>query len=233
MKEIFTAIAISVLAISLLITVNSDIVRADSDDFIRFLDSGVTVFSPLNTTYHSQTPILNVTLYGAGNFGSIDPEISVNYSIDDMYTGSVYLRSNGEMHFITNAIGVAALPELPSGSHCLKIYLYGWNQRSYEPRYLSYTNTIYFSIVDAKATPVLIPSSNPAASPTPLPTPVPSPTPTPEPTLTPESTPEQTPLPTINTGPSPYYFDDFLIGGIAATVAIIVLVLLYFFIRRK
>jgi hypothetical protein len=221
MKEIFTAIAISVLAISLLITVNSDIVRADSDDFIRFLDSGVTVFSPLNTTYHSQTPILNVTLYGAGNFGSIDPEISVNYSIDDMYTGSVYLRSNGEMHFITNAIGVAALPELPSGSHCLKIYLYGWNQRSYEPRYLSYTNTIYFSIVDAKATPAPIPSPSPTASPTPVPISSSEPT---NPT-------SPTPLPSEEPQP----IESELILGVAVTVAVVVigLVFLLYLIKRK
>ena len=221
MKEIFTAIAISVLAISLLIMVNSDIVRADSDDFIRFLDSGVTVFSPLNTTYHSQTPILNVTLYGAGNFGSIDPEISVNYSIDDMYTGSVYLRSNGEMHFITNAIGVAALPELPSGSHCLKIYLYGWNQRSYEPRYLSYTNTIYFSIVDAKATPAPIPSPSPTASPTPVPISSSEPT---NPT-------SPTPLPSEEPQP----IESELILGVAVTVAVVVigLVFLLYLIKRK
>jgi hypothetical protein len=63
--------------------------------------------------------------------------------------------------------------------------------------------------------------------------PSPSPTASPKPTLTPESTPEQTPLPTINTGPSPYYFDDFLVGGIASAVAVAVLVLLFYFIRRK
>jgi hypothetical protein len=45
-------------------------------------------------------------------------------------------------------------------------------------------------------------------------------------------TPEITPLPTINTGPAPYYFDDFLIGGIAGAVAIAVLVLLYYFKRK-
>jgi hypothetical protein len=63
--------------------------------------------------------------------------------------------------------------------------------------------------------------------------PSPSSTPSPEPTLTPEPTPEQTPLPTINTGPAPYYYDDFLIGGIAGSVAIAALVLLYYFTKRK
>jgi hypothetical protein len=62
-------------------------------------------------------------------------------------------------------------------------------------------------------------------------TPYPETTPTPEPTPTP--TEETTPLPTINTGPSTYYFDDFLIGGIAGAVAIAVLVLLYYLTKRK
>jgi len=184
-KEIFTAIAISALIVTLLTTVYSHIVLADSADSIQFLDSGITVYSPLNMTYQAQPSILKVNLYGAGNFGSLDPEISMNYSIDNVYNGSVYLRSNGEMHFITNAIGTAALPELPSGSHCLRIYSYGWNQSSYEPRYLSYVNTVYFSIGDA----------SPTSSPTPNPT---TPTPTVAPTAStfpPEPTPESESFP--------------------------------------
>ena len=55
----------------------------------------------------------------------------------------------------------------------------------------------------------------------------------PEPTPTPTPSEEATPLPTINTGPSHYYFDDFLIGGIAGAVAIAVLVLLYYLTKRK
>lgn len=180
-KEIFTAIAISGLIVTLLTTVYSHIVLADSADSIQFLDSGITVYSPLNMTYQTQPSILKVNLYGAGNFGSLDPEISMNYSVDNVYNGSVYLRSNGEMHFITNADGTAALPELPSGSHCLRIYLYGWNQRSYEPRYLSYVNTVYFSIAGASST------SSPTTNPT---TPTPTTAPTPTSTSPPEPTPE-------------------------------------------
>jgi hypothetical protein len=180
-KEIFTAIAISGLIVALLTTVYSHIVLADLADPIQFLDSGITVYSPLNMTYQAQPSILKVSLYGAGNFGSLDPEISMNYSIDNVYNGAVYLRSNGEMHFITNADGTAALPELPSGSHCLRIYLYGWNQRSYEPRYLSYVNTVYFSIAGASFT------SSPTTNPT---TPTPTTAPTPTSTSSPEPTPE-------------------------------------------
>lgn len=189
-KEICTAIAISALIVALLTTVYSHIVLADSADS-QFLDSGITVYLPLNMTYQTQPSILKVNLYGAGNFGSLDPEISMNYSIDNVYNESVYLRSNGEMHFITNADGTAALPELPSGSHFLRIYLYGWNQRSYEPRYLSYVNTVYFSIAGASST--SSPTTNPTTNPT-------TPTPTTAPTPTSTSSPEPTPEPEIFPG---------------------------------
>jgi hypothetical protein len=185
-KEVLTAIAISALLISLLATVCSYLVGADSADSIQFLDSGVTVFSPLNMTYYYQNPILNVTLYGAGYLGSIDPEISMNYRIDNIYNGSVHLRGNGEMHVVTTAVGTAALPELPSGSHYLTIYLYGWNQRSYEPKYLSFNNTVYFSIV----------GTNPTSSPTPTPLITPSPSPSPNITPSPSPSPGSEPFPT-------------------------------------
>jgi hypothetical protein len=174
-KEILNIIAILAPMISILPTVNSNLALGDSSDSISFLDSGVTIYSPLNITY-AQTPTLQVNLYGAGNFASLDPEISMNYSIDYVYNGSIHLRSDGEIHFITNAIGTAALPELPSGSHCLRIYLYGWNQISYDPRYLSYVDTVDFSIVGGPA-PTLAPS--PTAPPA-------SSAPTPASTFTPE-----------------------------------------------
>jgi hypothetical protein len=38
------------------------------------------------------------------------------------------------------------LPELPDGSHCLTLYLYGYNTRSFLPQFKSYVDTVYFSI---------------------------------------------------------------------------------------
>jgi hypothetical protein len=184
MKEIFTASAISALLISSLTVIHSSIVRADSANFISFPDSGVNIFSPLNKTYYYQNPILNVTLYGAGLLGSIDPQISMNYSIDNVYNGAVPLKSNGEIHVITTAVGTVALPKLPSGSHYLTIYLYGWNQMSHEPKYLSFNNTVHFSIA----------SANPASSPTPAPSITPSPSPIPKTTPSPSPTPESEPF---------------------------------------
>ena len=119
---------------------------ADDADSISF-PSGVTVYSPLNNTYDSRYLTLNLTLYSAGGMGSIDPQISMTYSVDGEFNGSVPLEvSNPGLHVVTNAAGFVNLPELPVGSHCLTIYLYGHNQKSLNPKYLSYVDTVYFSI---------------------------------------------------------------------------------------
>ncbi len=150
-----TAIVVTALLISLVATACLCPVGADSTDSVMF-DSGVTVFSPLNMTYHYSNLALNLSLYGAGIMGGLDPQISMNFSIDGLYNGSVPLRSNGEIHVVTSAVATVNLPELPDGSHHLTIYLFGLNQRNYEPKYLSYVNTIYFST-----------NNNPASSPAP------------------------------------------------------------------
>jgi hypothetical protein len=121
-------------------------VRADSNDYISF-SSGITLYSPINTTYNSRSLTLNLTLYGAGSMGSIDNRVSLTYSIDGIYNGSVNLVvSNPGVHLITNGTAVLSLPELSEGSHCLTLYLYGYNQRTYEPQFLSYTNYVCFTI---------------------------------------------------------------------------------------
>ena len=122
------------------------LVRADSVDFISF-PSGVTLFSPINRTYNSAHLNLNLTLYSVGSMGYIDSRISMNYSIDGKYYGPVPLVvSNPGVHVITNGAGLVGLPELPEGSHSLTLYLEGFNQKYYEPRFLSYVNTVYFAI---------------------------------------------------------------------------------------
>jgi hypothetical protein len=168
-KALLTAIAISALSISLMVTACPHPVRADSTDSIYFPDSGVTIFSPVNTTYSTYSYnnlVLSLSLYSAGTMGSLDPQISMTYSIDGIYTGSVPLKSNGELHVVTQALGTVALPELPEGSHCLTLNLYGLNQRTYEPKYLSYTDTVYFSTVGTS------PISSPIISPSPTPAPI-------------------------------------------------------------
>ncbi len=144
------------LLLSLMVTSHCFMTKADSPefirfpDFIRFTDSGITVFSPLNETY-SECPVLNVCLYSAGVLSGVDPGISMNYSIDGVYGGVVPLKGDGEMHVMTRANGFVVLPELGEGSHCLTLYLYGLNQRSHEPKYLSSINIVYFTIGGASS----------------------------------------------------------------------------------
>ena len=127
--------------------------RADAD-FISF-PSGVTVYSPLNMTYDSRYLTLNLTLQSAGNMGNIDPNVWMNYSIDGKTNGAVPLDvSNPGLHVVTNAAGLVNLPELSTGSHCLTIITFGHNQKTLDPKYLSYTDTVYFSIsADASSVP--------------------------------------------------------------------------------
>jgi hypothetical protein len=112
--------------------------------------------------------------------GSLDRQIKMSYSIDSINIGSVPLKSNGELHVVSTAVGTVNLPELSDGQHTLTIKLYGLNQRTYQPKYMWYVNTVQFSTYNAD--PVLNQSTNPTMTPTSTPTP---------------SVPEFTYLPTI------------------------------------
>jgi len=96
---------------------NLKVVKADSTDYIRY-SSGVTIFSPLHTTYNSRFLALNLT-YAAG----LGIEHSLNYSIDGKYEGPIPLTSKNptELHVVNVQIGYVTLPELSEGSHCLTV----------------------------------------------------------------------------------------------------------------
>ncbi len=166
-KSLSTAFSVLVILVSLVLVDFPYLVGADSADYIHFIDSGVTVYSPVNMTYYYGDLVLNVSLYSAGIMGGLDPNISMNFSIDGKYNGSIHLRSNEEMHIMSKAVGTAALPQLLNGSHCLTIYTYGLNQRAYEPRYLSFVDTVYFSTT---GNPASTPTINPTLTATPSPT---------------------------------------------------------------
>ena len=176
---VFTLLSLSLVNLSLI-----DTASAETGGSISF-SSGITLYSPVNKTYNGENLLLNLSLHLAGNFASVDPNISMNYSIDETYKGVVPLKSNGQMDMFTTAIGTVNLPKLPQGSHCLTINLYGLNQKTYEPKYLSYVNTVYFSTFGIN------PTLSPTATPSPSPTLSPSPSPTSEPTKAPTSTPKQ------------------------------------------
>jgi hypothetical protein len=187
MKKVLISITVTALLLSLLVVASYCPAKADSTEAITF-DSGVTVYSPVNTTYYNTNLILSVGLYGAGNMGGLDPQLSMNYSIDGLYNGAVHLVSDGQLHVVTNGVGTANLPNLSEGSHILTLYYYGLNQRSYDPKYLSYINTIQFSTVGQA--PSLTPTSPPTPNPTPTPTTSSQPISTPQPTqVSPTATP--------------------------------------------
>lgn len=132
-----------------------------SEEPIHFIDSGLTIYSPVNMTYNADNLVLNVTLCSAGMVAGIDPQISMNYSIDGSYFGSVPLKWDGETHVETTAVATMSLPILADGLHKLTIFLYGWNQYSNNPKYLSFTYTVYFSTTGNPPTP------SPTLNPTP------------------------------------------------------------------
>lgn len=47
---------------------------------------------------------------------------------------------------VNNVAAFVAMPELSDGPHTLIIYLYGYNQKTYQPQFLSYVNTINFAV---------------------------------------------------------------------------------------
>jgi hypothetical protein len=166
-RKILVSISVSVFLLFLTYTPINCQLMTESTSYIHF-DSGITLFSPLNTTYYFKTPILNLTLYSAGIMGSLDRQITMSYLIDGINIGYVPLKSNGELHVVSTAVGTVNLPELPDGQHTLTIRLYGLNQRTHQPKYMWYVNTIQFSTYSVD--PILNQSTNPTMNATPPPT---------------------------------------------------------------
>ncbi len=159
MKRKTILLFLSALLLSLLIVVLPNQAKAENAPSISF-PSGITLYSPLNTTYNSQYLTLNLTLYSAGQMGQIDPQVSMNYSIDGKYNGSVPLEvSNPGLHVVTNAAGLVNLPKLSVGSHCLTIHLLGRNQVGLNS-YSYYLYTVYFSIRGPPKILLLSPTKN-------------------------------------------------------------------------
>ena len=152
-KSLLIAITISVFLISLIITAFPFPVRADSTGSISFLDSALTIFSPLNMTYNNRHLILNVTVPIWSIMG-MPNSVSMNYSVDGTYNGQVSLRDitpPDAPPIATKAgmgAGIVNLPDLPDGPHYLTIYLYGLNMENYRPQFKSYIYTVFFSIDD-------------------------------------------------------------------------------------
>ncbi len=193
-KPSLTAITVLAVLSPLIIISFPFPVRADNSDPAHFIDAGLTIYSPTNTTHYYKPLLLNISLGSAGNLGGLDPNISMNFTIDETYFGTVTLKSSGEIHVLTRAVGEVLLPDLPDGPHTLTIYLYGLNQRTYEPKYLSFVLCVYFS---TEGNPNQVPTATPTAS-----------TISPTPTLPILATPAATFFLNTTANPSPSYSQD-------------------------
>jgi hypothetical protein len=191
-KETATAIMLSCTLLISMIGITFNSVKADSNDPIVF-SGGVTLYSPVNTTYHINSLTLNLTCgCGAGL------HLFLNYDIDGKYQGPITLTFNltPGFHIIGLGSGLVQLPELPAGSHCLTIYeeayLYDYYGASPPgPPFkqtapgsadfvASWVDKVYFTIDSDRNTSESTPSDNsipsnssatPSASPEPTPTP--------------------------------------------------------------
>ena len=122
-----------------LLLVSAQPVMADTVGPLRF-KYGVTIYSPVNTTYNSRNILFNYT-FAVG----MGMHYSLNYMLDgNLVEPMPYSVINPqELHVVYLAIGQVQLPELSEGTHSLTISLqatFGKNDIR------SYSDTISFTI---------------------------------------------------------------------------------------
>ena len=103
-----------------------------------YLSDGVTVFSPVNTTYNTKNILFNYTV--AVGIGS---HLSLNYTLDGTLTAPMPFSVPHELHVVSLARGQVQLPELSEGLHTLTISMHTDFIFS---NLHSYVDTIYFTV---------------------------------------------------------------------------------------
>lgn len=116
------AIVLAIVSVSILLIplgVSIQTIKADSNAPV-VLGGGVTVYSPVNTTY--STGCLNLNLTFNAGAGVRD---SLSYGIDGQYGGPITLAFNDThgFHMFSLETGLVPLPELSNGSHRLTVYV--------------------------------------------------------------------------------------------------------------
>ena len=117
-------------------------VNAKSSAPITF-PSGLTLYSPVNTTYSSSVVECN------GSFiGPVKYEMSINYTVDGNYQGSLPWQLNSSNAANYTLDWSFQLPKLPHGSHQLSI---GIDQQLYALNgtlinQITQVNTVYFTL---------------------------------------------------------------------------------------
>jgi hypothetical protein len=132
-------------------------VKADSNQPIIF-SSGLTLYSPVNTTYSSNILECNGTIDIPKDFQS-----SLNYSIDGKEADGLPwpLDSNSISNpFIYTIAGSFQLPQLPNGLHRLNIGISEerFNDSGELINQTTWINTVYFTINTSQPTPTPTPT---------------------------------------------------------------------------
>jgi hypothetical protein len=174
------AFIFSVVFLASLVMLLSMRVKADSNEPITF-SSGLTLYSPVNTTYSSNIVECNGTFNCPKGVQS-----SLNYSIDGNYQEGLPWKLNAgsiPIPAIYIIDGSFQLPQLSNGTHQLSI---GIDEALYsqpvfdnsgrtmikQPELInssSWINTVYFTISSNQS--ILTPASTPTSTPTITPTP--------------------------------------------------------------
>jgi hypothetical protein len=144
-----------------LVTLPAASVKADSNEPITF-SSGLTLYSPVNTTYSSNVLECN----GSFNCPKGVP-CSLNYSIDGKIQGG---QGGLPWNLDVNSMriptyytidGSFQLPQLPNGSHQLSIGI----QEGGPSNRTTWVNTIFFTISVNQPTPTLTSTISPSPTP--------------------------------------------------------------------
>ncbi len=116
-KKTFMTIII-ILAFLISLVAGTQAVKADSGNSITF-SWGLTVSSPVNTTYYSSSPLLYITFSCKMGIGS-----TLNYSIDGMYQDGIPMHFQQPIDLsgpYYNMFSSLSLPRLSDGSHQLNV----------------------------------------------------------------------------------------------------------------
>ena len=105
-----------------------------------YLSDGVTIYSPVNTTYNTKNILFNYTV--AVGIGS---HLSLNYTLDGTLTAPMPFSviNPQELHVVSLARGQVQLPEISEGLHTLTISMHTDFIFS---NLHSYVDTIYFTV---------------------------------------------------------------------------------------
>ena len=147
-------------------------VKADSNTPLSFL-SGLTLYSPTNTTYSSNVVECNGTFNWPKPF-----QVSLNYSIDGEDQGALLWNLDVNSISIPDYSTIAGsfpLPQLSNGVHQLSVgideELFNNTGASHELiNQTSWVNTVYFTISASQPTPTLTATPIPTTITTPIPT---------------------------------------------------------------